>query len=213
MGPRMTHFLLIHGLVVVFGLIALESAGFPVPGETALIAASVLASRGTYSIEVVIVIAAIAAIGGDNIGYALGRFGGRTLLQRSPWLARRMDRFLPRTQRFFERHGGKAVFLARFLPVLRVTAAWTAGLGLMTWWKFLVWNALGGFAWATAIGVTAYVAGSAVSSVVSRYGAIGAAVATVGIIVALWVSHRLRARDVSGDDLDGAPRGDKATSQ
>lgn len=195
----MIAFLSSYGIIMLFGLIALESAGLPLPGETALIAASVLASQGHFSIAVVIAVAAIAAIFGDNLGYSFGRFGGRRLLHASPWLSRRADRLLPRSQRFFERHGGKAVFLARFLPVLRFTAAWTAGLSLMTWWRFLLWNALGGITWAAAIGVTAYIAGAAVSGAVARYGMIGAAAAIAIIATGAWVLHLVRKRNGEGE--------------
>ena len=77
--------------------------------------------------------------------YWIGRTGGRRLALKFPWLAR----FLPRGERFFERHGGKAVFFARFIAGLRVAGAWVAGIGRMHWWRFLGWNAAGGIVWAT----------------------------------------------------------------
>ena len=121
----------------------------PIPGETALIAASVLASQGTLQIEVVIALAAAAAIVGDNIGYLIGRKGGRWLLERPGAVpatsARRCSR---RGEPFFERHGPKAVFFGRFVLGLRVWASWLAGATHMPWRSFVVWNALGGIAWA-----------------------------------------------------------------
>src|SRR5258708_31347370 len=102
----------------------LESFGIPLPGETALIAFGVLASQGNYRIEWVIVIAAAAAIIGDNLGYWLiGRLGGRKLFERWGWLRRYSERVLPTAERIMERHGGKAVFFGRFIAILRFTAA------------------------------------------------------------------------------------------
>ena len=80
---------------------------------------------------------------------------------------------MPPAERFFERHGGKAVFLARFFGGVRVTGAWMAGITRMSWWRFLVWNALGGIVWATAVGLLAYYAGKAVADAVARYGVYG----------------------------------------
>src|SRR5438034_7468422 len=99
----------------------MESAGVPLPGETALIAAAILAERGNYSLVTVIVVAALAAIIGDNIGYWIGRKGGRKLLERWRPVAAYAERALPPSERFFERHGAKTVFFGRFIAVLRVT--------------------------------------------------------------------------------------------
>src|SRR5207248_7405774 len=122
--PTVTHFIAHYGLFFLFAIVCLESAGLWLPGETALIAAGVYASKGHLSITGVIVIAAVAAIIGDNIGYWIGREGGRRLLYRYALLRRFADRFLPAGERFFRRHGGKAVFLARFFGGVRVTGAW-----------------------------------------------------------------------------------------
>ena len=102
---------------------------------------------------VVIVVAALAAIIGDNVGYWLGRKGGRGLLARTPYRPRRyFERALPPAERFFARHGPKTVFIGRFVALLRVTSAWLAGISHMPWWRFLLWNALGGIVWATVVG-------------------------------------------------------------
>jgi membrane protein DedA with SNARE-associated domain len=165
-----THLLITYGLVLLFVLVAMESAGIPLPGETALIAAAVLASQHHYAIAWVIVIAAAGAIVGDNIGYWIGRIGGRRLLERWEPIARYARRALPPAERFFNRHGGKTVFIGRFVAVLRVTAAWLAGISHMAWWRFFLWNAAGGIVWATLVGTLAYYAGKAAADAVSRYG-------------------------------------------
>ena len=172
----MTAFFTQHGLPLLFVVVMLESFGIPLPGETALIAFGVLASGGHYSIGWVIAVAAVAAIIGDNLGYWLiGRLGGRALFERWGWLHSYAERVLPRAERIMARHGGKTVFIGRFIAVLRFTAAWVAGLGRMHWWKFLFWNAAGGIAWATAVGLVAFLAGKAAADAIQRYGLFAAA--------------------------------------
>jgi membrane protein DedA with SNARE-associated domain len=175
-----------YGLFLLFLLVAMESAGIPLPGETALAAAAVLASRGDMNIVAVIAVAATAAIVGDNIGYWAGRLGGRRLLQRWGLLERHASRVLPWSERFFKRHGGKTIFLARFIAVLRVTAAWLAGISKMHWWLFFLWNATGGIVWALAVGLVAYYAGQAAAAAIGRYGLIAG-----GAIVLLLVAGAL----------------------
>ncbi|HEY2372168.1 MAG TPA: DedA family protein [Gaiellaceae bacterium] len=192
----MTSFFTDHGLPLLFAAVAIESFGIPVPGETALIAFGVLASQGHYSIEVVIAVAAAGAIIGDNLGYwIIGRRGGRALLARWPWLERRTQRSLPRTEAFIERYGGRAVFFGRFVSVLRETVAWVAGLARMPWRRFLFWNAFGGIVWATAVGLLAYFGGKALANAISRYG-LYAALAIIVVVVLLvlcrWLMRRLR---------------------
>jgi membrane protein DedA with SNARE-associated domain len=171
----MTELLLAHGLILLFLLVAIESAGVPVPGETALVAASILSQRGHYSLVAVIAVAAAAAIVGDNVGYWIGRKGGRALLRRTPFVRGYFERALPPSERFFRRHGPKTVFLGRFVAILRVTAAWLAGISRMPWWRFLFWNAAGGVAWAIAVAVVAYKFGDAAAEAISKYGLAGAA--------------------------------------
>jgi membrane protein DedA with SNARE-associated domain len=133
-----------YGLIALFLIVMFESGGVPLPGETALVAAGVFASRGELNILEVIVVAAAAAIIGDNIGYWVGRTGGRKLLERSKFLNRWMERVLPWAEGFFHRHGAKTIFIGRFFSILRVTAAWMAGVSRMPWLKFLAWNEAGG---------------------------------------------------------------------
>jgi len=188
-----THFITQQGLPLLFAVVMIESFGIPLPGETALIAFGVLASQGHYRIEWVIVAAAAGAIVGDNLGYWLiGRLGGRALFRRWRWLNSYADRVLPRAEALMERHGGKTVFLGRFVSVLRYTVAWIAGLSRMGWWKFLFWNAAGGIAWATAVGLIAYYSGRAAADAIQRYGLYAAAAVAVAIALG-WITIR-RAR-------------------
>ena len=176
-----------YGLAFLFLIVFLESAGVWVPGETALVAAGVLASRGHFWITEVIVLAALGAILGDNVGYWIGRIYGRRLFLRFS----RLEALLPRGERFFRRHGGKAVFLARFVAGLRVTGAWMAGISHMPWWRFLGWNAAGGIVWASGVGLVAYYFGRAAADLISEYGLIGGGAVVVlalvvGALVWLW---------------------------
>jgi membrane protein DedA with SNARE-associated domain len=178
-----TDLLISYGLVLLFGVIAAESAGVPLPGETALVAAAILAERGHYSIIEVIAVAAAAAIVGDNVGYWIGRTGGRKLLERWGPLKRYSERVLPPGERFFRKHGGKTVFIGRFVSVLRVTAAWLAGITHMSWWRFFLWNAAGGIVWATGVSLLAYYFGKAAADAVATYGIYAAvAIVVVGVI-------------------------------
>jgi membrane protein DedA with SNARE-associated domain len=189
-----THFIQHYGLWFLFAIVCLESAGLWLPGETALIAAGVYASKGHLSIGGVIVVAAAAAIIGDNIGYWLGREGGRRLIDRYGWVKRQTDRVMPAAERFFERHGGKAVFFARFFGGLRVTAAWMAGITRMPWWRFLIWNALGGIVWAIGVGLLAFYAGRAVADAIARYGAYGGIAIAAVIVLVIVAIHLARRR-------------------
>jgi membrane protein DedA with SNARE-associated domain len=187
-----TSFLTHHGLPLLFAAVAIESFGVPVPGETALIGFGVLASRGQYSIASVIVVAASAAIVGDNLGFWLiGRRGGRALIARYPWVERRTQRVLPRAEALTERYGGRAVFFGRFVSVLRETIAWVAGLAGMSWPRFLFWNALGGVVWASGVGLLAYFGGKALADAASRYG-LYAGAALVAVVLLIVTGPRLR---------------------
>ena len=185
----MTHFITEHGLPLMFAVVMIESFGIPLPGETALILFGVLASEGHYNIVEVIAVAAGGAIVGDNLGYFLiGRVGGRRLFERWGWLKKYSDRVLPRAEELIAKHGGKVVFFGRFVTVLRYTAAWAAGLGLMHWRKFLLWNAAGGICWATLVGLVAYYGGKSAADAIARYGLYAAGVIILALI-ALYVAH------------------------
>ena len=192
-------------LVLLFALVALESFGLPIPGETALIACGVLAAQGSLSIVAVIAVASAAAIIGDNLGYLVARRGGRKLLFHYRVTRRYAERFLPRGERFFAKHGGKAVFIARFVSVLRVTAAWTAGLTRMHWWRFFAWNAAGGIVWATSVGLVSYFLGSAAAEAIGRYGLYAGGGAILLAALGYVIVRRIERRVVHEDDAEVMP--------
>ena len=189
----MTQHVLHYGLFLVFVLVAVEGAGVPLPGETALIAAAILASDGHYPIEAVIAVGAAAAIMGDNTGYWLGRLGGRRLLHRLPLIRNAVERLLPRAERFFNRHGAKTVFVARFIAILRITAAWMAGISHMPWKRFFLFDAAGCIVWATAVGLIAFVFGRAAAKAITHYGVYAAVAIVIAVVtgfIALQVWER-----------------------
>jgi membrane protein DedA with SNARE-associated domain len=189
-----THLLISYGLLLLFAVVAAESAGVPLPGETALVAAAILAARGHYSIVEVIAVAAAAAIIGDNAGYWIGRTGGRALLERWGPVRRYAERALPPGERFFKKHGGKTVFIGRFVSVLRVTAAWLAGITHMPWWRFFLWNATGGIVWATLVSLLAYYFGKAAADAVQTYGLYALVAIVVVAAVGFFVLRLLKKR-------------------
>jgi membrane protein DedA with SNARE-associated domain len=154
-------------------LILIESAGAPVPGETSLIAAGILASTGRLSLPVVFAVAISAAVIGDNLGYLVGRRVGHSVLTRPGRWERQRRQFLDEGEHFFARHGGKTVFFGRWLPVLRFTAALLAGVNEMPWRRFFVFNFLGATGWVFTVGSAAYLLGSSASSLFEAIGFAG----------------------------------------
>ena len=144
--------------VVLFVMI--ESSGIPFPGETMLLLASFYAGAShQLQLPIVIACAALGAIVGDNIGYLVGRTGGRAILVRFGKYIRIKPEHLDRAEAYFANHGDKTVFFGRFIAVLRAWAAFLAGVNHMHWRTFLFYNAAGGILWATIFGSLGYVAG------------------------------------------------------
>jgi len=174
-------------------IIGLESMGVPSPGETALVLAAILASQGKLQIWLVIVIGSASAIVGDNIGYLLGRKLGREILEARGPLREHRVKAIAAGDRFFERHGPKAVFLGRWVALVRIATAWLAGINKMRFPHFFVWNAMGGITWATAFGLAGYFGGHAAAHVFSQIGLFGG----IGLGVTLVAGYgywRLRER-------------------
>jgi membrane protein DedA with SNARE-associated domain len=182
------------GLPVIGLVVAIEALGVPLPGETAVILGGLAANQGRLSIVAVIVVAAAAAIVGDNIGFMIGRRGGRALLERPGRFYEERQRMLAIGDPFFERHGPKAVFLGRWITGLRVWTSWLAGASDMRWPTFLVWNALGGTAWAVSVALAAYYGGKGVERVFSKVGLYGGLAAVVLIVIGVAYLWRRRRR-------------------
>ncbi|MGH3169370.1 MAG: DedA family protein [Trebonia sp.] len=199
-----THLLQSYGYYAVFALIALESLGIPLPGETALIGAALYAGT-THHLNVVVlaVVAAAAAIAGDNAGYWIGRTGGYRLAERYGRYVRLDQAKLGAGRYLFERHGVRVVLFGRFVAVLRMFAAFLAGVSKMRWPGFLVANAAGGVAWAALYAFGAYSLGSAASgfgSAITDAGyAVAAAATAVSFIVGRRSLRRLQRQAKDGD--------------
>jgi membrane protein DedA with SNARE-associated domain len=181
------------GYPVLGLLVGLESAGIPLPGETALVAGAALAKHGGLQIEVVIAVAAAAAIIGDSAGYAVSRRYGRKLLTRPGRTQTRRMEVLTRGEAFFDRHGPKAVFFGRWITGLRVWASWLAGITHMPYRQFLMWNALGGITWAITIGLVGYIVGTAAEQIISTAG-LGAAIVVGVLVIAAIIYFHIRRR-------------------
>ena len=166
-------------------VIGLESMGIPSPGETALVLAAVLASQGKLQIEFVIAIGVASAIIGDNIGYWLGRKVGRDVLQAPGPFEHRRRTLLAVGDGFFDRHGSKAVFFGRWVALVRIAAAWLAGINHMRFREFFFWNALGGLTWGITFGLAGYFGGHAAANLITRFG-VFAAVA-LGLLVVVGI--------------------------
>lgn len=202
---NVTHLVEASGYPLLFLVVMGESSGLPIPGETGLIAAAVLASQGKLEIALVIPLAAAAAIVGDNIGYLIGRKGGRWLLERPGPFRRQRKSALDIGEPFFERHGPKAVFFGRFLLGLRVWASWLAGATRMPWRTFVLFNALGGITWATGVGLIAYFLGHSASNAIQAFGLYGLAAVLLAAGSGFYMHRRHRRQHTSEttDTADG----------
>jgi membrane protein DedA with SNARE-associated domain len=173
-------------------IIGLESLGVPSPGETALVLAAVLASQGKLQIWLVILIGITSAIVGDNIGYLLGRRFGRDVLEAPGPFHRRRLAIIRAGDGFFDRHGPKAVFFARWIALVRFAAAWLAGINGMPFRQFFFYNALGGITWGVTYGLVGYFLGRTAADVISRFGVY--AFAGLGVLFVVYAYFKLRER-------------------
>jgi membrane protein DedA with SNARE-associated domain len=188
------HLVAQYGLFAVFAIVALESAGVPLPGETALVAAAIFAGRGMFKIETVIACAAAAAILGDNAGYWAGRELGFPLLYRYGHLLRLDEGKLKVAQYLFLRHGGKIVFFGRFVAILRTFAAFLSGVNRLSWPRFLAFNAAGGIVWATIFGLGGFSLGAAFETYARPVGVAALVCAAIGAaLAARFVAHHAEA--------------------
>jgi membrane protein DedA with SNARE-associated domain len=184
-----------YGLWAVALFVLVEDFGIPLPGETVLIAGAVFAGSGRLNVVAVGIVGFLAAVAGDNVGYAIGRFGGRALVERWGRYVFLTSERLDKAERFFARHGGKIIVLARFIEGLRQANGIIAGLSGMRWLKFLACNALGAALWVGTWVSVGYFAGQHITSiydVITRY-SLYAAIAAVAAIAG-WLLLHLRKR-------------------
>jgi membrane protein DedA with SNARE-associated domain len=184
-----------YGYGVVGVVIMLESMGAPLPGESLLIAAALYAATtGRIDITLVVAVASIGAIVGDNLGYLIGRSLGTRLLSHFGRRVGLSDDRIKLGHYLFRRHGGIVVFFGRFIAVLRTFAALLAGANEMPWHLFLLYNALGGITWCVLYGFGAYMLGDVVRSVAAPIGIAIAIIALIVVVAAVLFVRRNEAR-------------------
>jgi membrane protein DedA with SNARE-associated domain len=189
-----------YGYAAVVGALLLESFGLPLPGEAMLIAGAALAAGGELHLAPLLASAWLAAVVGDNIGFAIGRFGGRRLILRYGARIGITEPRLARVEAFFGRFGAQIVLVARFFAVLRQLNGLVAGTVGMGWWRFLAFNALGAALWVSAWGFGVYYFGRSLGPIAARlhglHYVIGSlALALIVAAVLLHARRRPRAQD------------------
>jgi len=183
------------GYWTVPAVLLLENAGVPVPGETVLLFASFLAyDEGELHLPYLILFGIAACTLGDNLGYFIGRRGGRPLLERYQHIFRIGDHTIRRGERLFERHGHIAIFFARFIFGMRVIAGPLAGVLCMPWRQFVLFNFLGASLWVTAISLAGYFFGSQWDTLVHVMGRVNLIIVILALALVLFIWHRYRAR-------------------
>jgi undecaprenyl-diphosphatase len=186
------------GYGALCALIFAESAGVPAPGESALITAGLLAGAGHLALPAVIAVGAVAAMLGDNLGYLIGRRGGRAVLLRDGRLASHRRKAVHRADEFFARHGAKTVFFGRWVAGVRIVVAVLAGASAMPWRTFVLYNALGAVAWSATVAGAAALLGPVVAAIIYGTGlAVAGAALVAGVVRARWRRRRASLAAVS----------------
>jgi membrane protein DedA with SNARE-associated domain len=191
-GGQLNH----YGYWAVLLLVLIEDFGIPVPGETILIAAAIFAGAGRLNVVTVGIVGFVAAVVGDNIGFAIGHFGGRALALRWGKYIFLTEERLDRAEVFFNRHGGKIIVVARFIEGLRQANGIIAGISGMHWRRFLFFNAIGAALWVGTWVTIGYTAGNHIDTIyhyITTY-SYYALIAVVVVVVAFIIRHVLRRR-------------------
>ena len=200
--PTLNH----YGYLAVFGLVAIEDFGVPVPGETVLILGAVYAGAGRLSVALVALLGFLGAVIGDNIGFAIGHFGGRRLVERYGRYVFLTPERLDRATGFFERHGGKVIIVARFIEGLRQANGIIAGTTGMHWARFLLFNAIGAALWVALWVSIGYFSGNNINAIydeATRYSTFLAIAA--GVLIVAFIARRVyRARGARATRDDAA---------
>jgi membrane protein DedA with SNARE-associated domain len=184
------------GYVAVVGLVLIEDFGVPVPGETVLILAAVYAGTGRLNIALVALLGFCGAVLGDNVGFGIGHFGGRQLAERYGRYIFLPPERLDKATRFFQRHGGKIIIVARFIEGLRQANGIIAGTTGMRWTRFLIFNAIGAALWIVAWSSVGYFSGSHIDTIyndATRYDTY-LAIAVGALLLAFIVRRAVRMR-------------------
>lgn len=165
--PELSEIIKTVGYTGIFSIIFAESGlliGFFLPGDSLLFTAGFLASAGFFNIHIIVLGCFIAAVTGDSVGYYIGHKWGRGLFNKKDSLLFRHSH-LVKAEAFYEKHGGKTIILARFMPVIRTFAPVVAGIGKMNYSKFLAYNLVGGFLWAVCLPYLGYFLGKSIPDI------------------------------------------------
>lgn len=192
LAPILDH----YGYVAIAGLITLEDFGVPAPGETVLIVGAIYAGAGRLNLILVALLGFLGAVVGDNIGYLIGRLGGRRLIDRFGRYILLTPERVDKAERFFTRYGGGIIVLARFVEGLRQANGIIAGITGMHWAKFLAFNALGAALWVGLWVTLGDLAGNHITPIyntITRF-SLYLLIALGVLIVGLIVRHLLRRR-------------------
>ncbi|HEY3726323.1 MAG TPA: DedA family protein [Solirubrobacteraceae bacterium] len=195
--PTLDH----YGYLAVGGLVLIEDFGIPVPGETVLILGAVYAGTGRLNVVLVGLLGFFAAVLGDNIGFAIGHFGGRPLIQRYGRYIFLTPERIDKATGFFDRHGGWIIVIARFIEGLRQANGIIAGISGIHWAKFLAFNALGAALWVAVWTSIGYLSGSHINTIyntATRYTTY--LVIALGALLLVYIARRvIRARALRAD--------------
>lgn len=195
-GVDLPTFIRTIGLIGIFGIIFAESGillGFFLPGDSLLFTAGFLASQGYLDIALLILVSFIGAVSGDSVGYAFGKKVGPAIFQKEN--ARLFNRRnLERSHRFYERHGGKTIIIARFLPIVRTFAPILAGVGRMRYSIFLSYNIFGGALWTASLSLLGFYLGRAIPDVDNYLLPIVAVIILFSLLPTLFHIFRRRRR-------------------
>lgn len=200
-----------YGYLAVFWFVLLEDFGVPVPGETILVLGAVYAGAGRLNVALVGLLGFCGAVVGDNIGFAIGHFGGRRLVDRFGHYILLTPERVDKAQAFFERHGGKIIAVARFIEGLRQANGIIAGISGLHWAKFLAFNALGAALWVGVWTTIGYVSGDHIDTIYntatrySTYLAIAVGVLLVAFIARVVWRHRQARRERGEQTAREAP--------
>lgn len=176
------------GLWLIALIIFTESGllvGFFLPGDTLLFAAGILASQGGLNIVSTILVIIVAAVIGDNVGYTIGRYSGKRLFHKKDGILFKQE-YMERAEIFYEKHGGKAVVLARFIPIVRTFAPLVAGIGRMNRVYFAFYNVIGAIIWATSVTLLGYYVGGRFPELVHYLEYVIIAVVVMSFAPAVW---------------------------
>jgi membrane protein DedA with SNARE-associated domain len=201
--PTLNH----YGYLAIVGLVLIEDFGVPVPGETVLILGAVYAATGRLSIVLVALLGFLGAVMGDNIGFAIGHFGGRKLIERYGRYILLTPQRLDKATDFFERHGGKVITVARFIEGLRQANGIIAGATGMHWARFLAFNALGAALWVGVWTGIGYLSGSHIDTIyndATQYSTY--LLVAVGLLIIGFIARRVWRRRRDGPSHDRRSR-------